>query len=208
MAKTEEVMIGFPGVYVAALVYSFSAWLVLLPLALFSGDFQNIAMAVVYPVAMCLLGILIVGPIGLLCFGAVISFDFAFGRVLSSRTASIAAGGLTGFVCTGGPLVWFEPFCLVLALTGTIVGQLFAARFFDRNATEEPCPGRQDWWRYDLRQMMKATAWVAVALACARLIPSGVYIVGIGSLVWVCLQAVTFYSAKTFKRLFLKSRSQ
>lgn len=201
MAKTDEVMLGFPGVYVAAMVLPFLFWLVLIPVALVFGDLEEILLAVVSPIATGVFGMLIVGPIGLLCFGIVISFDYVLGNVIPSRSASMAAGGLTGFVCVGGPSIWFEPWILLIAIPAMALGQLFAARFFDDNSNNDLISCRPDWWRYDIKQMMKTTAWLAVFFAIARLIPDGLFLMGCGAVIWFALHILVLTAGRILYRL-------
>ena len=198
MAKADEVMLGFPGVYAGAIAFPFLGAVVAIPVGVVSGVFGFIDLVgiVLSMLGFGVVGLLIVGPVGLVCFGIVISFDYAFGNVMSSRSASIAAGGLTGFVCTAGPWSWFEPTVLVLAIPAIAVGQFFTARFFDDNNRADLSTCRPDWWRYDIGQIMTATAWIAVFFAITRLIPNGLIFFGAGAAIWIALHVVLLQAGR------------
>ena len=198
MAKADEVMLGFPGVYAGAIAFPVFCLVVAIPVGAVvgGGGFLDLVGLFFSMLGFGIVGLLIVGPVGLVCFGIVISFDYAFGNVMTSRSASIAAGGMTGFVCTAGPLSWFDPTILVLAIPAIAVGQFFTARFFDDNNRVDLSTCRPDWWRYDIGQIMTATAWIAVFFAITRLIPNGLIFFGAGAAIWLALHVVLLQAGR------------
>ena len=97
------------------------------------------------------------------------------------------AGGLTGFVCTGGIMTTESPFVLIVAVPAVLFGQFGALRIYNSSLRMGPHPpeSKCDLRQFGIRQMLLATAWIAAAFAILRLIPQGLYYATTAIAIWL-----------------------
>lgn len=199
-SRSARILAGYPGTLAAALVFPFLMLVPLSPVLIYGaytdGDWMIFPAMVIGCFFAAFFSLVLASLVGALCFGVVISFDSAFGQCIPERTMCIVAGGLTGFIGSGGLAVLDQPYWLTFVVPALIAGQIGAGRGYDSVYQRDYWNQPVVWWRFDIRRILIATTWCAVVCAILRLIPYSIRI-GLASLViWLAIQTVSLYCGR------------
>lgn len=154
----------------------------------------NIEEAVVATLTFSFAGFVTSLLLGVISMTIVLLFNSSLGEPFSDRIAAMSIGSLTGYIPTSLFLfaVNHHPFSeyilpwLVLTLVAMTMGAIGAVRYcnFNRSLSDS----RERKFKFSIKRMMIATAWIAVVLAFGNLTGSPRFVIAVA--VWLILNGL------------------